>query len=262
MITLLGLGEAGRLYAEGLAREGATVRGYDPFVDADADAYVQHAELSEAVGGAHIVISLVGARAARAVAEQAIPHMAEGAVLADFNTSSPADKAELATATAAHGLRFADVAVLAPVPRAGHATPLMASGPGAEGLHDELAPLGVPIESIGGDAGDAASRKLVRSVFMKGLAGVVLEAVAAGQAADAEAWIREQIAAELGPGGHALVERLILGSHAHAERRAHEMTDALSYLDALSTPKWMSIGAHQWLTSLSSDTSQDPATRA
>ena len=181
IITLLGLGEAGRLYAEGFAESGAEVHGYDPFVTISSGAVEQHSEIAAAVAPANVVISLVGAKAAGIVGGQAFPYLAEGAVYADFNTASPSVKSELSVNAASAGVLFADVAVLAPVPRAGSRTPLMASGSGADELHRALSPLGVPIESIGGEAGAAASRKLLRSVFMKGLAGVVLEAAEAGR---------------------------------------------------------------------------------
>lgn len=262
VIAVLGLGEAGRLYARGLARGGADVRGYDPYARVSDTGFVQHDELENAVGGADVVLSLVGSRASRVVANDAGPHMSAGAVFADLNTSAPADKRRLSALNALRDVRFADVAVLAPVPRAGHATPLMVSGSGADDLYDALTPLGVPIESIGGDAGDAASRKLLRSIFMKGLAGVVLEAVTAGRAAGAETWIREQMASELGPDGAAFVDRLIVGSHAHAGRRAHEVADVLEYLDALAVPRWMSAGTHTWLTSLDTPAEAGRASQA
>lgn len=248
-IALLGLGEAGRLYAEGLAA-GATVSGYDPFVATSSAVFQQFDNIADAVRSADVVISLVGARAGGAVAAQAMPHVQPGSVFADFNTSSPTAKLSLAAVADEFGVLFADVAVLAPVPRAGSATPLMVSGPGADTLRDILGQLGAPIESIGGLPGDAASRKLLRSVFMKGLAGVVLETLEAGRLAGNADWVTDQMAAELGPEGRAFVERLVTGSHAHAERRQHEISDALEYIRHLGVDGWMSAGALLWLTSL------------
>jgi len=252
-ITLLGLGEAGRLYASGLAEAGAQVFGYDPFVTTEDASFQRFSDIADAVRDADIVISLVGAKAAAGVAAQALPRMRSSAVLADFNTSSPTAKLELALVAGETGILFADVAVLAPVPRAGSKTPLMVSGTGAEVLRGALVPLGVPIESIAGEAGDAASRKLLRSVFMKGLAGVVLETAEAGRLAGNEGWVRDQMAAELGPDGHAFVERLITGSRAHADRRKHEIQDALDYIQKLGVEGWMAAGALEWLTMLAED---------
>jgi 3-hydroxyisobutyrate dehydrogenase-like beta-hydroxyacid dehydrogenase len=249
-VTVVGLGEAGKLYATGLLASGAIVRGYDPYATISDASVAQFDDIVTAVDGADLVISLVGATAATGVAEAVIPDLDDSTVYADFNTASPAVKARLARKAAEAGIRFADVAVLAPVNRAGSKTALMASGTGAERAAELLRPFDVPIEVIPGEAGTAASRKLLRSVFMKGLAGLVLETVAAGAAAGNEAWIRDQMAAELGPDGHALVERLITGSHAHAVRRTHEIEDALDYVRQLGTPAWMTEGALNWLSSL------------
>ena len=252
-VTIVGLGEAGKLYATGLLASGAIVRGYDPYVTISDASVAQFDDIVTAVDATDLVISLVGASASTSVAEAVIPYLDESTVYADFNTASPAVKASLARQAAEAGIRFADVAVLAPVNRAGSKTALMTSGTGAERTAELLRPFEVPIEVIPGEAGTAASRKLLRSVFMKGLAGLVLETVAAGAAAGNESWIRDQMAAELGPDGHALVERLITGSHAHAARRTHEIQDALDYVQELGSPAWMTEGALKWLSTLAED---------
>lgn len=258
-ITLLGLGEAGRLYAADLADAGAHATGYDPYVSFEHDLVRQTDDLSDAVADAEIVISLVGARVAQDVATQALVHMRRGAVLADFNTASPGVKTAIADDAAEAGVLFADVAVLAPVPRAGARTPLMVSGTGARAMRDLLGPFGVPAEVIDEPAGAAASRKLLRSVFMKGLAGVVIETAEAGRIAGSEAWVKAQMAAELGPDGADLVERLISGSHAHSARRKHEIQDALDYVRHLGLAGWMAGGALEWLTAID-DAKQAAAT--
>lgn len=248
IITILGLGEAGALYASGFTEAGASVRGYDPFTTLASSRVTQFDELGPAVDGADLVISLVGASASLSVAQSALPLITPPAIFADFNTGSPVDKITLAALAAEFGVLFADVAVLAPVNRSGSRTPLMTSGDGNLALVSLLRPLDVPIEAISGGAGAAAGRKLLRSVFMKGLAGVILESVAAGKRAGSEDWIRAQIASEFGPQGSALVERLVTGSRVHAARRKHEVSDAIAFLGELDTPSWMSEGTLRWLS--------------
>lgn len=252
-VTVLGLGEAGRLYALGLAEAGAEVSGYDPFTDARAAGIRQFDSLAEAVEGTDLAISLVGAAAARSVAEQALPLLPPGAVFADFNTSGPEDKAELAKLAADYGVPMVDVAVMAPVPRAGSRTPLAVSGSAAGRFAALMEGFGSPVETVPGAPGAAAGRKLLRSVFMKGLAGLVLECQAAGKAAGSEEWLLAEIAGELGPDGADLVARLIQGSHTHAVRRTHEVEDSLAYLRGLGTPGWMTEGTLRWLSSLAKD---------
>lgn len=245
-IAILGLGEAGRLYARGLRSEGAEVRGYDPFIRVDDPEIVQHAEMADALRGADIVFSLVGANAAVAAAGQALPHLGAGVVYADLNTASPEVKTLVAADAAARGVFMADVAVLAPVPRSGHRTALLASGPGAGRLAELLAPLGVPITTVGEKPGDAARFKLLRSVFMKGLAALVIEGLGAARALGAEQWLSDQMASELGPEGTALVERLVSGTYIHAQRREHEVRDALAVLEDAGAPADMTRATLAW----------------
>ena len=77
----------------------------------------------------------------------------------------------------------------------------------------------MPVEVLGEEPGAAANRKLLRSVFMKGLAAVVLESLRAARAAGCEEWMREEIGAVLTGADAALVDRLVTGSRATPTRR-------------------------------------------
>ena len=246
-ITILGLGEAGRLYARGLRGAGALVRGYDPHHELGDPDVAQFADLAGALAGADVVMSLVGGAAAASVARDALPLMARSAVYADLNTASPALKVRVAELARTYGVAIADVAVLAPVLRAGHRTDLIASGEGARLLAERLGAFGVPIEVIAGDAGDAARLRLLRSVFMKGLAALVIESVGAARAVGAEEWLREQLAQELGPNGRERVDRLIEGTHSHAVRRELEVRDAMAEIEASGQPADMTRATLTWL---------------
>jgi hypothetical protein len=50
-----------------------------------------------------------------------------------------------------------------------------------------------------------------------------------------------------------LVERLLAGSRAHADRRKHEVGDALEYIQQLGIAGWMSAGALKWLSALADE---------
>ncbi|MER7798338.1 NAD(P)-binding domain-containing protein [Microbacterium sp. NPDC096154] len=246
-IAVMGLGEAGARYARGLAEAGAEVTGFDPFVDVAGSGIRQCARLDECVEGADVVLSLVGARASVDAARDAAPRMDAGALLADLNTASPETKRHVASVAAASGVAVADVAVLAPVPRAGHRTPLLASGEAAAVFAERMRPFGVPVDVVAGGIGDAARLKLLRAMFMKGVAALVLEGLEAARATGAEAWLRGQIASELGPDGEAVVQRLVTGTYTHAERREREMRDAIGLLDQWGTPADMTRATHAWL---------------
>ena len=252
-IAVLGLGEAGAIYARGLAERGADVAGFDPVVPTAPDGVRRASSIADAVEGTELVLSLVGSSAADAVLSEALPRMDRATAYADFNTGAPEQKRGLATRAVAAGIAFADVAVMAPVPRSGIQTELLASGEGAESVSDALGGYGVPIRVVGAEAGDAAALKLVRSVFMKGLAGLVFESLAAAEKIGATAEARAQIAEELGADGDALVQRLLDGTRQHAARREREMLDARALLDDLGTPAWMTGGTLAWLRSLAAE---------
>lgn len=220
-VAVLGLGEAGGRLAADLAAAGAEVAGHDPAVAGGAP------DAQSAVRGADVVLSVNTAAVARAVAEGALPALRAGAVYADLNTTAPALKRELAGLA---GDAFADVALLGPVPARGLGTPALASGPAAGAFAALLGPLGMPVEVVSGRAGDAAARKLLRSVFMKGVAAAAVESLeAAGAAGDAE-WLRAELAAVL---GEPLLDRLLAGSRTHAVRRVEEMEAAADLLREL-----------------------------
>jgi 3-hydroxyisobutyrate dehydrogenase-like beta-hydroxyacid dehydrogenase len=88
----------------------------------------------------------------------------------------------------------------------------------------------MPVQVVSDQAGDAAAMKLVRSVFMKGVAAAAVESVAAAEAAGHGDWLKEEIASVI---GRPLLDRLLEGSRAHAARRVDEMEAAAELLREL-----------------------------
>jgi 3-hydroxyisobutyrate dehydrogenase len=249
-IAVLGLGEAGRRYAADLLAAGHDVSGYDPAPIPTPAGLRRAATTADAVSGVELVLGLTGARFAATAVADAAAGLSEHACFADFNSASPAEKQAIARALADTGAAVADVAVLAPVPRRGAATALIVSGSGAERVAGVFRSVGAPVDVLDEPVGAAAGRKLLRSVFMKGLAATVLEAVLAGAAAGCEDWVRGQIAGELGEGGPALLDRLITGTRAHAGRRVHEVAASREYLAGLGVHTWICDATLAWLGEL------------
>jgi 3-hydroxyisobutyrate dehydrogenase len=249
-VAILGLGEAGRRYGADLAAAGWQVTGYDPVPTPTPPAVIRAPSIPDAVANADLVISLTGSRSAENAAEAAASALADGACFADFNTTSPSVKR--AVAARIRRACVADVAVLAPVPRLGAATPLLVSGGGADAVAVAFRSIGADVDVLAEPVGGAASRKLLRSVFMKGLAATVLEAMTAATAAGCGDWIRAQIAGELGPDGAELVERLITGSRRHAARRIDEVQASRGHLAELGVPTPVCDAAIRWLTVVAS----------
>jgi 3-hydroxyisobutyrate dehydrogenase-like beta-hydroxyacid dehydrogenase len=232
-VAVIGLGEAGSAIGRDLRAAGCTLRGWDADPARRPAELEIAADVADAVRDAHLVLSLVTAAGAWEVAAAAAGALAPGAVYADLNTGSAALKRELAAVVEATGALFADVAVMAPVPGKGLRTPLLASGAGASAFAELLRPLGAEVEVLAGESGAAASRKLIRSVFMKGLAAALLEADAAARAAGCQAWFRRDVAETLEAADPKLVDRLVEGTRVHAGRRVHELVAAAELLREL-----------------------------
>jgi len=244
VIAVLGLGEAGSVIARDLTKAGTLVRGYDPAVTA-AEPILDTADEAEAARGAQLVLSVNSAEAAVEAFKAGLPGLLAGGrprpdvVWADLNTASPGTKRQLAGLAADAGVPFADVAMMAPVPGRGLRVPMLASGTGAARYAALLEPLGAGIEVLDGPAGLAASKKLLRSVFYKGLAASIVEALEAARAAGDEPWLREHIAAELAVADAATVDRITTGTRRHAVRRTAEMAAAADMLNELGVPPLM-----------------------
>jgi 3-hydroxyisobutyrate dehydrogenase-like beta-hydroxyacid dehydrogenase len=242
-VAVLGLGEAGSLLARDLTRAGAEVRGYDPNLHGDLSGIPVVPTLAEAVAGADVILSVNWASVAVDAARAALPHIRSGAIFADCNTAGPALKAELAAVFAGSPVAFVDVAMMAPVPPLGIRVPMFLAGDGAERLAPILRRFGTPAEVVGPTAGDAAARKLTRSVFFKGMSAAVWEALEAARAAGIEDWLRADIARTFAEANAGTLERIIDGTRKHARRRAHEMHDAAALLDELRVPSTIARAA-------------------
>ena len=225
-VALLGLGEAGSRLAGDLLEAGAEVRAYDP-EGCEVDGVVRAPDPGAAVAGADIVLSINAAAAALGAARAALPALSRDAVYADLNTAAPKLKREVAVLVDGAGARFADVALLGAVPATGIRTPALASGAGAQAFADAFGPLGMPVEVVSELPGDAATLKLLRSVFMKGIAAAAIESLEGAEAAGRRDWLEGQLAAIL---GEPLLQRLVEGSRRHAARRVDEMEAARDLL--------------------------------
>ena len=244
-VAVLGLGEAGGRIAADLVAAGCTVRGWDParrpagIANADSDL--------SAVRGADVVLSVNAAAVALDAAVRVAGELGGDTLYADLNTASPQLKRELAEALP---VQFADVALIGVVPSSGLATPALASGAGAERFAELFRPLGMPVEVVGPRPGDAAGLKLLRSVFMKGMAAAAIESLEAARAAGVEDHVHADIAAVI---GEPLLERLLSGSRAHAARRVDEMRAAAAYVEELGVQPRVAAAAAALLADLDPD---------
>jgi 3-hydroxyisobutyrate dehydrogenase-like beta-hydroxyacid dehydrogenase len=252
-VAVIGLGEAGGAIAGDLAAAGVPVVGWDPVVDEQPEGVRPAASAVAAVANATVVLSVNAAAAALEVARELAPALAPGQLYADLNTAAPGLKVQLASEIQPSGALFVDVALMAPVPGRGLRTPGLASGPGATRFVDLLGGLGMPVEVVGAEPGDAAARKLLRSVFMKGIAAAAIESLAAARAEGCQEWLHGELAEVFRGADEGLLERLLTGSRRHAARRRHEMDAAAEMLSVLGVEPRVCVAAAGWLGQLDAE---------
>ncbi|MGV9384498.1 DUF1932 domain-containing protein [Nonomuraea sp. NPDC003707] len=155
---------------------------------------------AEAVRGADVVIAVTTGADSLTACEESRPNLRPGALYADLSTSAPGDK-----------LRFAAFA----------------------GRY------GMDVTPIGGSPGDAAARKLPRSVLVKGLSALVIESRRAAEAAGLGEWFWEHLLETVSAADERFVVRLLEGAGQHSVRRVHEMHAATWMLESLGVPHAM-----------------------
>lgn len=247
-VAILGIGEVGSTLASDLLASDVQVSGWDPdprnlpaglhFADSNADA----------AKDADLILSTNLAAVAVDVAQEVLPYLRDGQVYADLNTASPATKQSIDQLLAACPALFTDVAIMAPIAPKRIKTPLLASGAGASRFAEMFAQFGAPITVLSEPAGQAATLKLVRSIFYKGLAAVVIEMLDAAQKLDLDSYAREQMMTILRD--EDMIDRFVEGSRIHARRRIHEMDAVIELLQSLDVQTYSSSAARHSLMDL------------
>jgi 3-hydroxyisobutyrate dehydrogenase-like beta-hydroxyacid dehydrogenase len=185
-VALIGYGEVGCILAEDLRAQGVAVCAFDLKLDsahgqplrehAAAHGVVLAAAHAPALHGALLVISAVTASQAVPVAQACAPAIAAGAFFLDFNSASPGAKARAAACIDAAGGRYVEGAVMTTVPPYRIKVPLLLGGPHAQALLPLLQGLGFAPKVASTTLGVASATKMCRSIMIKGLEAMVIEA--------------------------------------------------------------------------------------
>ena len=201
VIALLGFGEAGSAIARGLAAEGGwrgpvkpgdnaprRLIAIDPALDKDARGTALGKEArrldiaiadryTEALSDADLVICAVQGEHALAAAQSAAPLLKKGAHYLDLCTvtgrMSDEDRAQIEAA----GGRYIDIAVMGGFFKYGIKAPMLVAGADAEAAVAWMNANGFDAKYLGPRPGSASSVKMVRSVLMKGLEALGVEAL-------------------------------------------------------------------------------------
>ena len=237
-IGFVGFGEAAYHIAKGLRQPGiASITAFDINVTSKVRQRAREAETrlvetnGELAQSCDILMSAVTADQALHAAEQNAPHLTAQHIYADLNSVSPGVKQSIARVIDASGARFAEIAMMAPVPPYGHKVPMLAGGAGAQEFVDQLAPFGISAEIVSREVGTAAATKMFRSIIVKGMEALITECVLGATRYHADERVFASLA-ETFPGINwkELADYMVGRVVVHGERRAREMEEVAATL--------------------------------
>jgi 3-hydroxyisobutyrate dehydrogenase-like beta-hydroxyacid dehydrogenase len=261
-IAFIGFGEAGQTISRGLLGDSKpAIRAYDLLIDggrlkgaAEALGVGVARDHSDAVRGAEIVFLAVTASSSLQAAQSCLPGLAEGQLFLDINSVSPQRKIDTAALVAPTGAKYVDVAVMGAVAPYLHKVPCLAGGPGAEAFLPVARSLGMQVELVSADVGQASAIKMFRSIMIKGLEALFLESMLAASEYGVEARVLASLK-ETYPtldweklSGY-MIERVV----SHGRRRAAEMREVAATLEEIGLEPLMAGATarrQQWLADL------------
>ncbi len=261
-LGIIGVGEAGAAIAGGLhSAHQVTVLGFDARAGdvavqerADRAGVELVADLPALARAADVIVCLTSATAAVPVATAVAAHLTSDHVYTDWNSTSPAVKRRVADVVTATGVAFADGAVMAAVPQHRHRVPVLASGNGAQRLHDALTPWEMRVEVLGPEPGQASAVKMFRSLLVKGLESLLLECAVGAHAYGVTRRVLESMNGSLPTEDWTRLAAYLLQRTAlHGERRAEELRQVAQTLyDVGLEPLLADAGARrlQWFVDL------------
>ena len=254
-IAFLGFGEAAQAFALGLSQEGAgaDLAAYDiktdgPDAQVKRDEYTRSnvtgtASCAELCERADVIFSLVTADQAEVAANNVAAADLNGALYLDCNSCAPETKRQAAHVIEAANGRYVDVAIMTPVHPKLHRSPCFLAGPHAQAAHEVTQQLGMDTKIVGDQVGEASTRKMIRSVMIKGMEALTLECFLAARKAGIEAEILASLTASFADFDWSKRAPYMMERAAtHGIRRAAEMEQVVKTLSDLGLSTHMTDG--------------------
>lgn len=262
-IGFIGYGEAAFNISLGLGREGILgIRATDAMMNHEVMGKQVHNRAEEAgvtlvntnkeiAEWADIIFAAVPSSFTMDVCNDIKECLRPGQLYVDVSASTPATKENIWAAIKDTGVLFVDAAMLGSLPKDKHQVPITASGNGAAKFHEIMTPYGMKITLAGEKAGAASAIKLVRSIFMKGIASLMIEMLQAGDAYG----VAEDVVASIAKSMDGIpftshLDRLVTGSALHCTRRAAELKGSVAMLEEAKLSPEMTVATKHRLEAL------------
>ncbi|GIN15720.1 dehydrogenase [Shouchella clausii] len=231
-IGFVGFGEVGRHFAENVLTTQEELYIYDPFLDKSVlDQYgnkVKSVETTSILSeNCNVFFLLVGSSVAIKVTDEITSSIQKESIFIDFTTSSPLVKEQNKDKVETRGAYYIDAAIMGTVATQGSKVPILLSGNRVAEVNSLLNSIGFDGNYLDRDAGAAASIKLIRSIFMKGLEALTIEALTTAQYYGVRQEVMNSIATTLDNNKFEEFANALIQTHViHKERRLKEVNDS------------------------------------
>ena len=261
-LGFIGFGEAAYNMGKGLKGEGLEdIKAYDVVMDKEGpmrDTVLKRCEdakikpvfsAKELVENSDFVVIAVPARFTASTADGLRKFARAGQLFADVTTALPPVKEAQAKAYAEIGADYIDSAMLGSLMALGHKVPILASGKGCKKWHDTMNPYNMKISLVNLDdpdntkAGEASKIKLVRSVFMKGIEGLIVETLLFARKCGVEDYILSSISNSMNRDKFEDIALRMAGADLiHSERRSFEVGESMELMKEVGVEPLMAQG--------------------
>ncbi|MBD8493402.1 NAD(P)-dependent oxidoreductase [Pseudomonas syringae] len=221
--------------------------------------------LEAACHNARFVVCLTSASSALGLAQRILPLLQAGQTYADMNSAAPTVKQAIDALPRAAGVGVCDIALMGTVPGNNHRVPMLLAGDGAQAFNQAFSPYGMRLSVLDAPAGAASAIKMLKSVVMKGLPQLLIEAFQAAEKFHVLDTLVESLGDSLnGKTVEQLANTFTARTLIHARRRSAEMTDVVATLESAGVDASMSRACHgqlekqaamDWTTLLGPDAS-------
>ncbi|ERN51295.1 NAD(P)-binding domain-containing protein [Alkalihalophilus marmarensis] len=242
-VGFVGYGEAGFELSKGLKKEGIKeIIVYDKIINnpekkevliskaKEADVFIVN-DPKEVMKAVNIIFVAVPAQYSLVACRELETEIDSNTVYVDVAASSPQTKLNIESIVKERNGHYVDAAMLGPLTVHQHKVPIVASGNGTKIFIELMTPFGMAIQYISEKAGDASSIKLLRSIYMKGTAALLVEVLEAAKYLKLEEQVIHSLKETMEESSfERLLNQLITGTSIHAARRAHELEGSLDIL--------------------------------
>lgn len=253
-IGLIGYGEVGRILAEDLQQRGVgNISAFDIKAGTAQEGPLRAHAKNHGVAWmdspaavaqqADLLISAVTASQAVPVAQGCAGHMKPGAWFLDFNSASPGAKQRAGARIDAAGGVYVEGAVMTSIPPYRIRVPLLLGGARARELEPLLNALGFDAKFASDRIGVASATKMCRSIMIKGMEAMVIEAFTTARAYGVEDAVIASLV-ETFPSidwekqGAYFFQRVIQ----HGRRRAEEVREVAVTVQDIGLTPWSASG--------------------